>query len=92
MDHWKDDPVRAEIDPVSDLVALWTASNPEELWQALVVQPGRSTTDHWSAVGLLRQPSQRLRLGETLAEPDRHQLAIGVPASGALDPVGDHST
>lgn len=55
MDHWEDDRVLAEIDPLSDLVALWTAGDPEELWQALVLQPGRSTTDHWSAVGLLRQ-------------------------------------
>lgn len=55
MDHWDDNRVLAEIDPLSDLVALWTASNPEELWQALVLQPGRSTTDYWSAVGLLRR-------------------------------------
>jgi hypothetical protein len=55
MDQWDDNRVPAEIDPLSDLVALWTASNPEELWRALVLQSGRSTTDYWSAVGLLRR-------------------------------------
>ncbi|MHB8398609.1 MAG: hypothetical protein ACYDCI_06705 [Candidatus Limnocylindrales bacterium] len=30
MDHRDDDRVLAEVDPLSDLVALWTAGDPEE--------------------------------------------------------------
>ena len=55
MDRWDDDPDRAEIDPLTDLVGLWTASDPEELWRALVVYSDRSTTDHWLAVELFRR-------------------------------------
>lgn len=40
---------------LDDLIALWTARDPEELWRALVVYPGRSTTDHREAVYLFRR-------------------------------------
>jgi hypothetical protein len=55
MDRWDNDPDRAEIDPLTDQVGLWTASDPEELWRALVVHSDRSTTDHWLAVQLFRR-------------------------------------
>ena len=55
MDPWDDDPDQAEIDPLTDLVGLSTASDPEELWRALVMQSGRSTTDPWQAVRLFRR-------------------------------------
>lgn len=48
-------PDRAEIDPLTDLVGLWTATDPEELWRALVVHSDRSTSDHWLAVRLFRR-------------------------------------
>ncbi|MDP2349635.1 MAG: hypothetical protein Q8M74_00580, partial [Chloroflexota bacterium] len=54
MDRWDDEPVRAEIDPLTDLVGLWTASDPEELWRALVMYSDRPATDHWLAVRLVR--------------------------------------
>lgn len=52
MDPWDDDEDWAEIDPLTDLVGLATASDPEELWRVLVLQSDRSTTDHWLAVRL----------------------------------------
>ncbi len=55
MDHWDDHPDRTEIDPLTDLVGLWTANDPEELWRALVLYSDRSTTDHWLAVRLFRR-------------------------------------
>jgi hypothetical protein len=55
MDRWDNDPDRAEIDPLTDQVGLWTASDPEELWRALVVHSDRSTTDHWLPVQLFRR-------------------------------------
>ena len=55
MDRWDNDPDRAEIDPLTDQVGLWTASDPEELWRTLVVHSDRSTTDHWLAVQLFRR-------------------------------------
>jgi hypothetical protein len=55
MDHWDDHPDRAEIDPPTDLVGLWTASDPEELWRILVLHSDRSTTEHWLAVRLFRR-------------------------------------
>jgi hypothetical protein len=55
MDPWDDAPDGSEIHPPTDLAALWTARDPEALWRALVVHPGRSTTGHWLALGLFRR-------------------------------------
>jgi len=55
MDHWDDHPDRAEIDPLTDLVGLWAASDPEQLWRILVLYSDRSTTEHWLAVRLFRR-------------------------------------
>lgn len=55
MDDWNEELERTEPDPLTDLGALWTARDPEELWRALVVYPGRSTTHHWEAVQLFRR-------------------------------------
>jgi triacylglycerol esterase/lipase EstA (alpha/beta hydrolase family) len=55
MDRRDMDLDRAELAPLGDLVALWTATNPEGLWQAIVVHGGGSTTDHWLAVRLFRR-------------------------------------
>lgn len=46
---------RVASDPLTDLEALWTARGPEELWRALVVRQGRSTTHHWEAAALFRR-------------------------------------
>lgn len=54
MVDWDDYP-ELELDPLSDLAALWTAGEPEELWRALVVHSGRSTTHHWEALHLFRR-------------------------------------
>lgn len=55
LDHWDEESERAPFDPLTDLGALWTASDPEGLWRALVVHTGwRSTTHHWEAVELFR--------------------------------------
>jgi hypothetical protein len=55
MDRWAGNSDRADIGPLADLVDLGTASDPEGLWRVLVLQPGRSTTDHWLAVRLFRR-------------------------------------
>jgi len=55
MDHWDDHPDQAEVDPLTDPVGLWTASDPEELWRTLVRYSDRSTTEHWPAVQLFRR-------------------------------------
>lgn len=94
MDHWADDPARTEFDPLNGLVALWTASNPEELWRALVLQPGESSTDDWEAVDLLRRHHGDGTLGALrtalLLCTDRrwdrctHRLIAGIVATSIL--------
>lgn len=94
MDHWDDDPSWSEIDPLSDLVALWTADNPEELWRALVLQPGESTTDDWAAVDILRRhhgdgTPGALRTALLLCTDRRwerctHRLIAGIVATSIL--------
>jgi hypothetical protein len=54
MDDWDIDPDRAEVNGLTDLDDLWMASDPEELWRALILHSGRSTTHHWEAVQLFR--------------------------------------
>lgn len=56
MDRPDEEVERVILDSLTDLDALWTAADPEELWRELVVHPGlRSTTHHWEAVELFRR-------------------------------------
>lgn len=43
-----------EHDALADLAALHLATSPEELWRALIVPGGRSSTDAWEAIWLFR--------------------------------------
>lgn len=55
MERWDQEPEETELDPLTDLSALWAAGSPEELWRALVMYADRRTTHHWEAVGLFRR-------------------------------------
>ncbi len=58
-DDWDDTSEREEVDPLSDLVALHTASTPEELWRVLTLPGFRSRLHPFEAVGLFRKHHEK---------------------------------
>jgi len=76
MDHWDSEPDGTERTPLTDLAVLWTARDPEELWRALVVSAGRSTTHRWEAVALFRHHHGRLSRRAHLGPAPVHRSAM----------------